>query len=134
MELDITHMIEASDAMPMLSGSCAELGQEAGKITWNNSLEYAKAHPLLADDDAREEARQYFAQFGAWTEDEIEAWSNDELEALVSQYIAGDIRELEMFDTHEEYQEAAKRGEVSGNIYMAGDENGGEHWYFYLGS
>lgn len=37
MELDITHMITDADDMPMLSGSRAELGQDAGSITWNNS-------------------------------------------------------------------------------------------------
>lgn len=129
MELDVTHMVEDSDAMPNLSGSIAELGKDAGKITWRNSLEYAKAHPLLADDNVRHEAREYFKGFGAWDEDEIAAWSNDELEALVSQYIAGNIREMEGFDSEEEYIEAEKEGQVSGGLFKSDDGR----WYFYLG-
>lgn len=129
MEIDVTHMIEDADDMPTLSGSVAELGKDAGKITWANSLEYAKAHPLLADDDARDEARGYFKGFGAWSKEEIAAWSDAELEALVSQYIAGSIREMEAFDTDDEYAEASREGRVSGCLYKG--DNG--RWYFYLG-
>ncbi len=42
MEIDITHMMEDSDDMPMLSGSVCELGDNAGRMTWNNSVKYAK--------------------------------------------------------------------------------------------
>ena len=129
MELDVTHMMDDSDDMPTLSGSIAELGNGAAKFTWNNSKAYAANHPLLSDEAARDEARQYFKGFGAWSEDEIAAWSELELNALVCQYIAGDIREMERFDSDEAYQAAAESGQVSGHL-SKGDDG---RWYFYLG-
>ena len=60
MELDVTHMVEAADEMIELSGSRMEHGENAGTITWNNSKEYGREHPLLTTDDQRDEARDYF--------------------------------------------------------------------------
>lgn len=128
MELDITHMIEDSDEMPMLSGSRAELGNDAGKITWNNSIEYARKNPLLHSAEMQEEARDYFADFGAWSREEIAAWSDAELEATVTQYIAGDIREMDVADDYEEYRKLQEAGTVSSNIYR--DESG--RWCFSM--
>jgi hypothetical protein len=121
MELDITHMIDDSDKMPTLSGSRAELGNNAGKITWRNSLAYGKAHPLLKTDADKDEARKYFKGFGAWSKEEIAAWSDDELQALVCQYIAGDIREMESADSYEEYQKGAEAGRYGGRLYKGDD-------------
>jgi hypothetical protein len=87
------------------------------------AMAYATLQPLLKDDDARDAARHWLKGFGAWTEDEIAAWSDDELNALVVQFVAGSIREMEAYDTPEEYQER------DGRIY--GTEGG--RWYFYLG-
>jgi hypothetical protein len=129
MELNITHMVESADDMPTLSGSQAELGRDAGKITWNNSKAYAEANPILPDDDARDVARQWLQGFGAWSEAEIAAWSNQELDALVIQFIAGDIREMEAFESEAEYQKAAEDGTAGGRIYK-GDSG---QWFFYLG-
>ena len=129
MELDITHMMNDADDMPMLSGSAAELGSNAGKITWSNSKQYAEQHLLLTDDDMRDEARRYFKGFGAWSKEEIAAWSDLELNALMVQYIAGDIREMEMFETEEEYLKASEEGTVSGNLFKASDGR----WYAYIG-
>jgi hypothetical protein len=122
MELDITHMIKDSDDMPLLSGSIAELGNSAAAITWRNSVAYGKAHPLLTDEAARDEARRYFADFGAWDADEIASWSDAELDGLVTQYIAGSIREMESLGDRYEQE--------CGNVYRGDDGR----WYFYLGS
>ena len=129
MELDITHMVDDCDDMPTLSGSQAELGPDAGKITWNNSLAYAAKHLLLTDEAMRENARRYFKGFGAWSADEMAAWSDAYLNALVTQEIASRIREMEHFDSDEEYQKAAEQGQVSGMIYKG--DNG--RWYAYIG-
>lgn len=129
MEIDITHMVEAADDMAMLSGSVFELGNDAGKITWNNSIAYAETHPLLLDNDARAQAADYFKGFGAWSADEIAAWSDLELNALTVQYVAGNIREMEHFETDEAYLKAAEQGSVSGCLYKG--DNG--RWYCYLG-
>jgi hypothetical protein len=129
MEIDVTHMVEDADTMPELSGSAAELGPEASRITWNNSKEYGRNHPLLKTDDDRDVARSYFKSFGAWDEKEIAAWSEDEIQGLTCQEVAGAIRELEHYDSYEEYLKAAEEGRCHGNLYKG--EN--EHWYYYFG-
>lgn len=129
MEIDVTHMVEDKDEMIELSGSRAEHGQDAGRITWNNSKAYGKDHPLLVTDDDRDEARAYFKEFGAWSDEEIAAWSEEELQAIVCQDIAGAIREMEVADSYEDYQKLAEMGTVSGNLFRSDDGR----WYFYLG-
>lgn len=37
MEIDVTHMVDDADNMIELSGSRMEHGQDASRITWNNS-------------------------------------------------------------------------------------------------
>lgn len=129
MELNITHMVESADDMPTMSGSIAELGQNAAQITWNNAKAFAGDNPLLPDDSARDAARDWLKGFGAWSETEIAAWSDTELNALIVQFIAGDIREMEAFDSPEEYEKAAQDGTAGGRIYRGDDGQ----YYFYLG-
>lgn len=129
MEIDVTHMVEDADEMPVLSGSICELGQNAGPMTWRNSVAYGKDHPLLVTDADREEARRYFKEFGAWSEEEIAAWSEDELQAIVCQDIAGNIREMESAESIEAYRAGQERGTYSGSLYRGDDGR----WYFYLG-
>lgn len=128
MEIDVTHMVDDSDEMPMLSGSVAELGKDAGPTTWKNSCAYGERHPLLKTDEV-DEARHHFRGYGAWSEEEIAAWSERELQGMVCQDVAHAIREMENFDTDEEYLAACERGTVSGNLYRGDDGR----WYFYLG-
>lgn len=130
MELNITHMINDADEMPMLSGSAAELGDNAGKITWNNSKAYAEKYPLLKTAEELKEAKDYFKSYGAWDNEEIAAWSDLDIQTLIIQEIAANIREMECFDTIEEYAEAVKEGEISGSLYQ-GDN---EQWYAYIGN
>src|SRR5262245_43874623 len=129
MELDITHMVESCDDMPMLSGSQAELGKDSARITWDNSKAYAADHPLLTDDEMRDNARRYFKGFGAWSAEEIAAWSDAELNALVCQDIAAAIREMEHYDSDEDYLKAAEEGRVTGCLYKGDDGR----WYAYIG-
>ena len=129
MEIDVTHMVKNSDEMPNLSGSVAELGNSAGTITWNNSKKYGRNKPLLTSDEMRDAARKHFAEYGAWSRDEIAAWSEDELQGIMCQDVAAAIREMEHYESDKEYQEACERGQVSGRLYRG--DNG--HWYFYLG-
>jgi len=126
MELDVTHMVEDVDDMPMLSGSRAELGNDAGRITWNNSVSYGKDRPLLTSDDMRDAARAHFREYGAWTQEEIDAWSEAELQGIMCQDVAAAIREMESFDTYEEYEAS---DQVSSRL-CRGDDG---RWYFYLG-
>lgn len=128
-EINVTAMVEDEDHMPILSGSRAELGDEAGAITWKNSVEYGRKHPLLKTDDERDAARHHFRSYGAWSQEQIDAWSEDELQGIVCQDVAAAIREMEAFASFEEFQAASEAGRVSGRL-SRGDDG---QWFFYLG-
>lgn len=129
MELDVTHMMEDADDMPVLSGSCAELGQDAGKITWNNSKAYGREKPLLQTDEQREEARDHFREYGAWSEEEIAAWSEEDLQGITCQEVAHQIREMGVAEDYEDYQRLCEKGTCSGRLYKDNDGR----WYCYFG-
>lgn len=130
MEIDVTHMVDDWPHDMPLVGSIAELGANAGPMTWRNSVAYGKEHPLLTTDEQREEARVYFQGFGAWTEEEIAAWGEDELQGITVQDVAHSISEMEVAEDYEDYQRLCENGTCSGNLYKG--DNG--RWYFYLGS
>jgi hypothetical protein len=130
MEIDVTHMVEDADEMPMLSGSVVELGNNAGPVTWKNSVAYGQNRPLLKTDDERNAARHHFRGYGAWSCEQIDAWSEDELQGITCQDVASAIREREGYDSDEDYQSDVESGRVSGRLYK-GDDG---HWYFYLGN
>jgi len=131
MEIDITCMFHYPEQIPLMSGSCAELGPEAGYITWENSKLfcenwYFKARPFLKTKEDFEAARDYFREFGAWSKEELDAMPDNEIQALLVQYIAGSIREMEGM-THRQYVAATKKGQVSGDIFKYG-----KTWYFTM--
>lgn len=128
LELNVTHMIQDADEMPLLSGSVAELGNSAGRLTWNNSLVYSYQRPLLSTPDEIKEARDYFAEFGAWSREEIDAWTDAEVQAITVQEVAARIREMEEFESFEDYEEASYQGRVSGMLYPGDDGQ----WYASL--
>ena len=124
--VDVTRLV--SDVDPFdLSASIAERGKNAGRETWNNAKAEASAAPVLAAHE-RAEAQMYFAGFGAWDEDEIAAWTDADLDALVLQYAAGDLRELQSCCPGEglggvdwkEAERQAQAGRVSGNLCAEG--------------
>jgi len=130
MEIDVTHMVEDADNMIELSGSRMEHGQDAGRITWNNSLQYGRDNPLLADETAKDAARAHFREYGAWSEEEIAAWSDAELQAITCQDVAAAIREMEVAGgDYAEYERLCEEGTCSGRLYRGDDGR----WYFYLG-
>jgi len=129
MELDITHMVADADTMFDLSGSRLEHGQDAASITWSNSQAYGAEHPLLTTDAMREAARRHFAEYGAWSRDEIAAWSETELQGLMCQDVAAAIREMEVADDYVDYQRLSEQGTCSGRIYKGDDDR----WYYYVG-
>lgn len=129
MEIDVTHMVEDADSMIELAGSRVEHGQNAGPITWNNSVEYGKERPLLKTDDERDAARKHFAGYGAWSAEEIAAWGEAELQAIVCQDVAHAIREMEVAEDYADYERLCERGTLSGRLSRGDDKR----WYFYLG-
>lgn len=129
MELNITYLVEREVELSLFSGSRAEHGEDAGQYTWNNALTEATDNPLLTTEQ-HDGAKDYIRGFGAWDDEEIDSWDCNELNALVLQLIAGDLREMEHYDTYEDYVAAAEQGSCSGNAYRGDDEQ----WYYYLGS
>ena len=119
MEIDITDFFKTMDA-PQLSGSRLELGQNAGQITWNNSLAASKDKPLLDDEDKLEAFRVWLKPWGGWDDAEIAAMTPHELNALFVQWIAGDVREAGL-DTKDpdwaEYEAGCEAGQYSSSLF-----------------
>ena len=134
LELKITKYFEENDPYYM-SGSVANLGSNAGSITWNNSLSASDGALLTSDEDCQE-TRDWIRSFGAWSDDEINSWTKTELEALILQDAASRINEIveiyemdyecedlslveivEVVSTDEDYQDS-----LSGNVFVNDDE------------
>ncbi len=138
MEIDITAFVV--DAIPCeFSASRAELGNDAGKITWNNAKREAVESPLLPPDATRA-FNDWIRGFGAWEPEEIESWGATERNALLIQYISGNLRELESLCPSEgnddendygiDWDAARDNDQVSGRIYRGDDGR----VYFYMGN
>lgn len=126
MEIDITALVTDAE-LPSLSGSVAELGANAGKITWSNSMAEAASKPLLTEDQL-DAARDWAREFGAWDDEHIDGWSAQEVNALVIQYVAGNLREIEALCSDDKgeidwvkAEEMAARGTISGNVFPGSD-------------
>jgi hypothetical protein len=127
MEIDVTPIL--SENCRMLSASRAELGENAGRITWNNCLKLAKRLPLVTNEN-RDEIRKHFGEYGAWEREEIAAWSDVELSALIWQEAAADMRHFQEhcnFDVSV-YEEHCESGKVSGRLSI-----GEKSAFIYIG-
>lgn len=129
MEVDITFLHD--EDCGLLSGSIAELGENAGKITWGNCMDMAQDHMDLFPEEQYDEVRDHFREYGAWEEEEIDKWTPQELVAMVIQEGASEMR---TFEDHcgglwEKYEEEASKGSIPGRMGRGDD---GET-YLYLG-
>lgn len=122
MEINISAFYNEANPMDF-SASIAEIGNDAGKITWNNAKE--SGFNLLDTADKLAAMRKWAKSSGGWNDEEIAAWSDVELNALFIQIISGDIREKGE-STWEEYQEESEAGHVSGCLFLGID---GETYY-----
>lgn len=131
MELDITDFFENSTASDY-AASAAELGPDAGRITWRNAAKDSPRFMLLDTDDKADAAREFFAGFGAWDHGELAAMPCEELNALLLQFIAGDIREfMELTDGDwKEYERLCSEGTCQGRMYEGTDGRA----YYYMGN
>lgn len=124
LEIDVSFLLETEASN--FSASQAELGPNAGKITWANACE--ACHLINLTPEEILEAKEYIKTWGAWEDDEIDSWSEDETKALIVQSAAGDYREAESVawdDTNwcidwDEYEKEAHKGRISGNLFMSG--------------
>ncbi|MCC9603491.1 hypothetical protein LOC67_23325 [Stieleria sp. JC731] len=133
MELNVTALVERATDLIYYSASVAELGSDAGSVTWQNAVDRSEESPLITADDQLQTARDYFAEFGAWEQTEIDAWNAHEVNALLLQFISGDIREadsLGLLSDPAAYEREAERGTISGRLYF-GDCG---QWFFYVGN
>lgn len=134
MEIDITNFFYSCAPIDF-SASAFEIGQDAGRITWQAALEETRDTVLLSTDEEKEAFRNFISGF--WSREEVDSWNDDELNALCIQFIAGEMREPVGFElgtdtTDEEWEEYARQaqeGLISGRLFRAGDRV-----FFYVGS
>lgn len=94
MEINITKFFTDADPLDY-SASVAELGHNAGAITWRAACEDADNFgPMLDTPEKLQAMRDFARSSGGWDADEIAAWTDIELNALFVQWVAGDIREV----------------------------------------
>ena len=124
MDIDVTDFLASTDCS-MLSGSVTELGDNAGRITWANSIKASTEFNPLPDADALQEFREWLKPWGGWSDDEIAAMSDQHLRALCLQWIAGDWREC--FDCSpdavdwDDYGTRASEGNCPSSFYCTDD-------------
>jgi hypothetical protein len=137
LELNITRYFANGENDPYyMSNSVSNLGANAARITWENSLA-ASDGELLVTDESLQEVQDWLKSFGAWDDAEIEAYTTQELEAFVLQDAASEINEMmsfyeqdyddeeilsmqeiiELITNDEDYQDS-----LSGNIFVSDDK------------
>lgn len=128
MEIDITNFFLNRDASEF-SASIAETGyKDIAKRTWKSALKEAENFPLLTTEEECNTLKKYAKDFGAWSDEEIEAWTPQECNALFIQLVSGDIREGNLDkvsvsdDDWHEYEKDSEYGRCSGNIYRSPDD------------
>lgn len=127
MGINVTHLVNGSEDMFNFSASAFELGENAGEITWTNAVSYSEEAPLVTEDQL-DDVAEWLKDFGAWPEDEIDDMVPTELNALLLQFVAGDIREMQDFDSEDEYLDAGAAGQNPGRLYKGDDDQ----WYFSI--
>ena len=130
MEIDITDFVNDEDPS-QFSASQAELGANAGKITWRNAMDHTP--PMLTTPEHFDALRDWARDSGGWDEEERAAWTDQECNALFVQIISGDLREMPTDDDGEidweEAEKLANAGRIHGCIYRSADRV-----FYYLGS
>jgi hypothetical protein len=127
-EIDITNFVQANNCAEF-SASAAELGHNAGRITWDNAKREAAESPMLTTAEQFDALRHFMRDFGAWDKTEIDGWDETECNALFIQLVSGDWREIENlccddngnvnWETVEELQQ---QGTINSYIFRADDD------------
>ena len=124
-EIDVSPLLASPGFDPWdCSNSIANLGQNAGALTWQASRRAASA--LVLSEGQKDAFRDFVRSSGGWDDEEIASWADAELTALCVQWIAGDIREGFGDGVSndpaewgwEDYNERAERGSVSSALYL----------------
>lgn len=119
MELDVTPLFADKLESWTISNSVWNLGDNAGRITWQNALAAAEKYPL-ANKENQEELRSYFKSFGAWEASEIDDWTLQVLSAVCWQMAAADCNEnwIDLEEIPEESPENSQIYHREGKFFM----------------
>lgn len=125
-EIDVTPLFASTGFNPWSCfNSVANLGPNAGELTWQASQRFASS--LVLSEGQKEAFRGFVRSSGGWDDEEIALWTDAELTALCVQWIAGDIREGFGDDLPDdpaewdwvEYLHMADNGSVSSTLYLS---------------
>ena len=124
MDINITDLFNNIDPT-RYSASQAELGPDAGTITWARAVDHVTRDRPLTNDQI-DAWRTFLKASGGWTEDDVDAMHTVELQALFLQWVAADMCEtgLDANSTPEDwakYETDASAGLVPSNIYRTDD-------------
>ena len=125
MEIEITLLVKQSDRLIYYSASAAELGQDACKVTWENSKDADDLHFLKTESDLAE-FRDWIKDSGGWSKEEIAAWDSTECNALLLQFISGDLREYLDFRERGLSEFRRYKQQYGGSIYKG---SGGKYFF-----
>ena len=128
-EIDITALVSDTAFDPWnLSNSRANLGDNAGTLTWNASKAVARdTKPCPLPEASEDDFKSFVRGSGGWDDEEIAAWSHEELVALFVQWVAGDIQDAFGHDLDEDfnawdwaqYEIDAETGRVSSRLFRS---------------
>ncbi len=105
------------------SASAFEMGDNAGDITYNNAMDYAKNNPFATSEQDIRAVKEYFKGFGAW--EDVDSWNWEEINALLTQLIAGSLRQVENYPSFNAWLEGMVRGECESiDFHFVTYENG----------
>ncbi len=132
MEINITSLF--NEICPSdFSASIAEIGQYAGRDTWEAAKEEAESVELLTTLEEQQAFISHMEGMGFSATDDMDVWPHEELLALFIQLVSGDMREhLDNFgDDSESWDWEAYESDENtcGNLFQGDD---GEI-YYYLG-
>lgn len=105
----------------IISASQAELGVNAGQITWNNAKTATTPFGMLDTDEKKDAFRKFVRSSGGWNDEEVAAFSDTDLNALLLQWISGDIREAGLDVEEPDWDAYEKDEQVVHRIYLADD-------------
>ena len=124
-EIDVTPLLASPGFDPWdCSNSRANLGQDAGKLTWQASQRAASS--LVLSEGQKEAFRDFVRSSGGWDDEEIASWTEADLTALCVQWVSGDVRESFGDDLPGdpsewdwvEYLHMADNGSVASTLYL----------------
>lgn len=120
MELNITEFFN-NECPRDFSASCAEIGQDAGRVTYSAAKETAPEYNFLDTPEKQEAYRENLRSLGFG--DDADKFSALELNAIFLQDISASIRDFEIDGGIDwsEYYELSEQGVLSGALFQAND-------------